>query len=51
MLKPLTKTAYPYSEYRSESFNMPLRGRPITLGDRTQEIIMRCDLIKANCEL
>ncbi|CDW72773.1 UNKNOWN [Stylonychia lemnae] len=33
-----------------ETFNMPLRGRPVTIGDRTREIIMRCDLIKQNYE-
>eukprot|EP00347_Sterkiella_histriomuscorum_P012220 403369435 len=33
-----------------ETFNMPLRGRPVTIGDRTRDVIMRCDFIKQNVD-
>ncbi len=33
-----------------ELVNLPLRGRPVTIGDRTRDIFDRCDIIKANYE-
>lgn len=33
-----------------EQINLPLRGRPVTIGDRTRDIFNRCDVYRENYE-